>query len=156
MNRGQEEIVGFGALLVVLAVVGVILLGMYLRSPVPESSTFPEGGSFLDALPQVTSSCALTGDRLISVHELLVQCITQPGKSCASEESVCTVMNATVSRLVQDAFPVGSRIQGYRFTVGEAQAPAFITLSAGNCTSYRGDQRFLPGTNYALALFVCG
>ncbi|MSS74694.1 hypothetical protein EXS73_00560 [Candidatus Pacearchaeota archaeon] len=155
MKRGQEEIVGFAVLLVVLAIVGVILLGMYLRSPVPESSTFPEGGSFLDALPQVTSSCALTGDRLISVHELLVQCIMQPGKQCASEELICTVMNNTLHSLVTQAFPIGSRIEGYRFTVSEPDTPPVVTLSAGNCTSYQGDQRFLPGTGYSLALFVC-
>lgn len=156
MRKGQEEIVGFGALLVVLAIVGVILLGMYLRSPVPETGAFPEGASFLDALPQVTSSCALQGDRLISVHELLVQCITQPGKRCASEESVCAVMNSTLHSLVTEAFQSGGGIEGYRFTVSEPNTPPALTLSEGNCSSYRGDQRFLPGTRYALALFVCG
>lgn len=156
MKRGQEEIVGFGVLLVVLAIVGVILLGMYLRSPVPESGLFPEGGSFLDALPHVTSTCALQGDRFISAHELMVQCVTQPGKQCASEQRVCSVLNRTLTQAIHTAFPIGSRIQGYRFTLQEGDEPATLILSEGNCSTYRGDQRFLPNTRYSLSLFVCG
>lgn len=148
--------VGFAALLVVLAVVGVVLLGLYLRQPAPSSSVFAEGGSFLDALPQVTSSCALQGDRFISVHELIVQCVSQPGKECASGHTVCTEMNMTLTSLVEQAFPVGSSIQGYRFTIAAEGSTEMVALSAGTCTSYHGDQRFLPGSRYSLALYVCG
>lgn len=155
MRRAQEEIVGFGALLVVLAIVGVVLLGMYLRQPVPPASTFPQAQSFLDALPALTSTCALSGDRLSSIHELLMQCITQPSKQCSDGTPLCDALNHTMTSLITEAFPVGSSIQGYRFTVSEADAPPAFTLSAGNCSTYRGDQRFLPRTHYALALYVC-
>jgi hypothetical protein len=153
MKRGQEEIVGFGALLVVLAIVGVILLGLYLRQPVQDQGTFPEAGSFLDALPSVTSTCSFAGERLISVHELISACIKQPGKTCGGQ-SVCTVMNQTVQALVTQAFPVGSRIQGYRFIIEEQGTPS-LSLQQGNCTTYTGDQRFLPGTQATIRLLVC-
>ncbi len=155
MRRGQEEIVGFGALLIVLAVVGVILLGIYIRQPVPTQGVLPEAGSFLDALPQVTSTCAFEGTRFITIHELIVQCVTQPGKSCANGQSICTALNSTLGPLIRTAFPVGSSIQGYRFTLGEAQGVPALTLTEGNCSYYQGDQRFLPGTRYSLALYVC-
>ena len=54
-NKGQEEMVGFAIILVIVAIIFIVLLAFYLRGSQAERIKSPEANSFLQAVLQYTT-----------------------------------------------------------------------------------------------------
>jgi len=136
-KKGQEEMVGFIVIVVMVSIILLVLLGFMLKSSSTETVEDYEVESFIGAMLQYTSNCEADLE-FLSVQDLIVECHT--GSSCLDGEKSCDVLNSTLKDLIKSGWNVNdqSAVKGYSFEVTAGDTSIF-SLQAGNKTSdYKG------------------
>jgi hypothetical protein len=106
-KKGQEEMVGFVLIMVVVAVIFLIFLGIFVRKGVNDERTeSSEVSQFLDAALEYTSSCSLNGYSFLSLSRLMFKC--GEGKICISGEDTCDMLKRDIEDLVESSWNFGS------------------------------------------------
>lgn len=151
-KRAQEEIVGFIMIVVIVAIVGVILLGISIRQGdgVVEKES-KEIYQFLESMMQYTTDCAVSYEPAYSsVDELIEECNSNSAVECVSGEKACDVMNREIVAILADSWLIGEDrpIEGYEFSAvyesGDIQENV-IEVSDGVCEEgYRGSEYISP------------
>ncbi len=139
-KKGQEEMVGFILIIVIVAVILLIFLGFALRNSKDTEIKSYEVQGFLQSVLQYTSDCE---DALgfLSIQDLIFSC--DRGGEC-SDGSACEVLNSTLKEISEESWNVreGSYIKGYEFKIVPEDAEigtGIFWLEQGNVTkNYRG------------------
>ena len=143
-NKGQEEIVGFIVIVVLIVVVGLIFLIISSSGNREYKQESGEILAFLKSTSEYTSDCAIGYEpNYRKVGELIKDC--NDGERCVSGESSCTVLNNTLSKIIDNSWNIGpeAAIKGYIFNATynsnvssqESKSENILLLSKGNCTS---------------------
>ncbi len=138
-KKGQEEMVGFILIIVIVAVILLIFLGFALRNSKEVEIKSYEVQGFLQSVLQYTSDCK---DALgfLSIQDLIFSCYKDEG--CLNEKSACEVLNSTLEEIIKESWAVGedTPTRGYELRIlPEAMG---IFLKKGNVTkNYRGASR---------------
>jgi len=153
-KRGQEEIVGFVLIVVIVAVLAVILLGFSVRK---NSSDLEKGNKeirqFLESSMEFTTNCTIGAiNNYGNIGDLIKGCNGGESKSCSnSDEKVCKVLNKTMIGMIDTSWPVGEKYayKGYIFESAyfadlesKASGKGLLNITKGNCTKkdYSGDE----------------
>jgi len=160
-TKAQEEIIGFVIIVVIVVVVGVVLLGISLRRNV-EVSNSPEIENFLEASMLTTTECAINYmPQYEDLQGLIKTCYK--GDMCLDGKNSCQVLNTTISRIMESAFPLGGTMyKGYRILLyystnaSESRNTFYDLDRLGNCTGI-GAEKFIPQDpgNIIVELEVC-
>ena len=102
-KRGQHEILGFVIIVVIVAVIGVIFLGLSLRKPAGIQQDDAEISNFLSASMGITSDCVLREPLFAEMEDLIGAC--RGGKSCGDGRSACDVLNSSYEELLAGVWP---------------------------------------------------
>ncbi|MDO8509277.1 MAG: hypothetical protein Q7S27_06380 [Nanoarchaeota archaeon] len=148
-KKAQEEIVGFTLIVVIVAIVGVIILGISLKS----TDSFQEGKDiyhFLESAMEVTSSCAISYEPAYSkLGELFEECLN--GLSvCTSGEKPCQSVEKALAGIIEASFNVApeAHIKGYEFQSTystNTTLKEILIISKGKCgNTIRGSEVLLP------------
>ena len=87
-RKGQEEIVGFVLIVVLLVIIAVIFLGIRLRNPEPTQKDSEIVYQFLESSMEQTTSCKTSeSGRFISMDSLI--------RDCHSSNSLCVSGNSS-------------------------------------------------------------
>jgi hypothetical protein len=154
-KKGQEEIVGFVVIVVLVSIALLILLGFLLRSPSANAVESYEVEGFIQASLQYTSNCESPAE-FLSLQDLVVSCDT--GEICLDGRDSCEVLNETLKSLIDKAWNVGSQsaAKGYELEIN-VEGEEMLLLQKGNATSnYKGNfQDFVKrGDTYEISLKV--
>ena len=152
MRRGQEEIVGFVMIVVVVALILVIFLGLSIRSE-PANQDSREVYQFLESSMEYTTDCAVSFiPDYSNLGELFNECLS--GSKCLNDQEACDVLQTTLEELMESSWQVGedNPIKGYEFdsfySINSSQDSSkeeIISLSSGNCSSsVKGAEYFAP------------
>lgn len=140
-NKGQEEIVGFVMVVVIVSVIAVILLGIFIRQGGSQSvSESQDVAAFLDSALQYTTNCTVRSDNsYASLGDLIGYCHDR--RNCLSGEKACEVAESELGKMLNASWRVenGSVVKGYAFnatyirnsTIIETEKVIFI--SSGEC-----------------------
>jgi hypothetical protein len=150
-KKGQEEIVGFVLIFLIVAIVGVIFLGISLRSEGNKGDfNSEEVYQFLDSLMRHTSDCAVTYEPIyVSMGELISSC--NDGKICTSGQASCDVLESELSQILNASWDIGVNRpnKGYIFNVSyktNSSSENILGFSKGNCSgSFSGADYIIPG-----------
>ena len=142
-KRSQEEMVGFGLIIIIVAVILLVFLGFALRKPQKEIVEDYEVSSFIQAFLQYTTDCR---DNLeyFSVQKLILAC--ERGKKCLDERDTCEVLDSTLKEIVEESWDVGEDrpVKGYALKI-MLEEEEILFLEEGNITNnYRGSEEYLP------------
>lgn len=157
-NRsGQEEIVGFAVIMIIVAVIFVVIIGFLLTSRDSDTDTVQnyEISSFLSASLQYTTECE-DYIEFLSLKDLISAC--EEKDTCLNGQDSCVVLNETISEMMKNSWDVGSQsaIKGYSLNIivdGEER----LLFEEGNKTgSYKGGWQDFPksGREYQVDLTV--
>ena len=146
-RKGQEEIVGFVAIVVLVAVIGLVLLGLALRQKPSESSS-TEVYQLLESMMEVTSDCSLDFNGNARVRDLFEPC--SKNNVCNDGQDTCMVLNESIESSLRNAFYKGNQTNlRYMFEVRLISNSSFgeviISRNVGNCTG-----RDISGALYPL------
>lgn len=157
-SRGQNEMVGFGLIIVLVAVVFIVFLSVYIRKP-QETIVDYEANSFVQSLLQYTTVCEDGEFENLTVQRLISQC--KEGDTCySSGMDPCLVLNDTIKKAVRESWRVGPEnyIKGYSFTINVSNGDSneqLVNIKEGITTrNYRISlQDFGKGWDYTVILF---
>jgi hypothetical protein len=167
-KKGQEEIVGFVMIVVIVVVIGLIFLILSAKTPDSLTQESKDIRAFLGSMQEYTSPCSIgyEGNQR-KLGELLKECYE--GKKCVSGEESCSVLNSSISKILEASWNVGedSALQGYVFEAyysknvssqEKGQKEEILTVEKGNCEtpvvrSSSGFYSVFPGTiSYSLKI----
>lgn len=142
-GRGQEEIAGFVLIIVLVAIIFLVLLGLFLRGNGGNGQKSVQIRQFLDSAMEVTSDCTTVGSAYYSVLDLIGKCATDKSATCKNNNrNVCTVLNQTMTSLLNSGWPVGpeSPNKGYVFDAyvnktGRLELEKVKEIVKGNCSA---------------------
>ncbi len=153
-KKGQEEIVGFVLIVVLLVIVAVIFLGIRLRNPEPTQKESEIVYQFLESSMEQTTTCKTseTG-RFIALDSLVREC--HSGNSlCTSGDESCEVVDETFKEMLNSTWQVGENypykgysVQGiYNFnSSGNAGTEKLFNITQGTCAnSFSGSSYLIP------------
>lgn len=155
--KGQEEMVGFVLIMVIVAVVFLIFLGIFIRKGAPiEVNNAGDLSQYLDSLMEYTSDCAVQPEpSFASVAELTRYCYS--GDLCSNNgKSACLALNDTLGAILNASLEIlnigeNRPYTGYILNVSYYQNSSSgvkrenIALeSYGNCSlRYKGSKDYL-------------
>lgn len=157
-RKGQEEMVGFAVVVVLVAVVGLILLVFALRSGTDSKQVeYYEVRQFLDSSMSVTTECTLRSNiDYASVRELVRVCYTSPQTICGkTEKDVCEELDGYLEEIIKRGLRIGPEqpYEGFRLNITFEQSDVGTTetinpvrgISEGNCTgNFVGGEYLIP------------
>lgn len=139
-KKGQEEIVGFVVIIVLVAVVFLVILGLYMnkRAPVTQKES-RDVEQFLTSAMEYTSECKIwQSEHYFSLGELFRECHDQT--ICDSGEDSCSMLKRTLEAVIGANWPYGDErpVKGYIFNstyLYDSNSEEVLFMDAGNCTT---------------------
>jgi hypothetical protein len=136
-KRGQEEIVGFVLIIILVSVILLIFLSFSLRNSKGVEIESYEVEGFIQAFLQHTSDCE---DALgfLSMQQLIFSC--DSNEMCLDERNTCAVMESTLKEICKASWNAegDSPIKGYNLRIVSDDTELFL-LQEGNITqNYKG------------------
>lgn len=140
-KRAQEEMVGFGLIIIIVSIIILVFVALTLTRPQAEEVESYEIESFLQALLQHTTDCEDYLEHL-SIQKLILRCKNR-GR-CLDERDTCEVLNETLEEIVEGVWRVKEE-GGYELLITSGEKE-MLRLSEGNKTNnYKGALQILPG-----------
>lgn len=138
MKKGQEEIVGFVLIIVLVAIALVIFLSISFRSSGNERLESTDVYQFVSSAMEISTDCALaTSEDYAQVKDLLRAC--QLGRNCYDGKESCEVLKIKLADIidrgwqVQDQGNIASYYWLSEYVIGETREKMF-EVKKGNCT----------------------
>lgn len=134
-KRGQEEMVGFALIIVIVAVILLIFVGFSLTRKTEAVESY-EVESFIQAMMQQTSDCRDNLERL-DVQSLILRCRSN-GK-CIDDRNTCDVLKETLEEIMAESWKIGNTpVIGYNLSI-TIENEIVMSISEGNKTiNYKG------------------
>ena len=134
---GQEEMVGFMLIIIIVAVIMLVFLSFYLRDSPKEIVESYEVESFIQAFLQHTTDCR---DNLeyLSIRKLIFDC--DDGGICLDGRDICEVLDSTLTNLVEESWKVDSDtpIKGYELNITSNKEEMLLIKKGNKTNNYRG------------------
>jgi hypothetical protein len=136
-RKGQNEIVGFVMIVVIVTIIGLFLLALYLRQE-PVKTESKNVQNFLKASLSYTTECKIDIEPL-DLKELTKRC--HNGAYCGENES-CVILNDTFSDILEKTWKLESNKESYYnlnvyYREGEEEESRneeILNIEKGNCT----------------------
>jgi hypothetical protein len=161
-KRGQEEMVGFVLIIVLVAVVFLVFMGIFLRRGVGgEDNESQEVYQFLDSMMEYTTGCAVSFEpAYLDFGELIREC--GKGSLCLNGDTACEVLEEDGVNLLESAWFVSQEgnVKGYEFSSvsggGEDESEeVIIEIMKGNCTGRIKGSDYLNYGGIRTELRIC-
>ena len=113
---GQEEMVGFALILILVAIIILVFIGFSIRNPEKESVESYEVESFLHSTLQYTSECENNIEKL-SIKKLIVLCNAK--NKCLDERDSCDLLKIELENILNESWQIGEErpVKGYELTI---------------------------------------
>jgi hypothetical protein len=152
---GQEEMVGFAIILIIVSVGLLILLSFLIRSPSNGTTESYQVENFIQSSLQYTSTCE-NEIEFLPIQDLIIAC--NNNATCLDGSNSCDVLSSTITNLIDSGWNVGNQsvVKGYNLKI-TADGQEKLTIKEGNQTSNSkgGFQDFSrSGSSYEVALNV--
>lgn len=129
-KHGQEEMVGFALIIIIVAVILLVFIGFSLRSSTKDTVESYEVQSFIQSFLQYTTDCRDRTNDLLTVRELILECNDQ--EKCSNGEDTCVILNSVIGGITNESWKVGEDrpIKGYELNIS-SQEKSILTISDG-------------------------
>ena len=134
-KKAQEEMIGFGLIIVVVAVILLIFLGFALRKPPVKVESY-EVESFIQASLQYTTDCR-NNLEYRSIQDLIFDCYNK--EKCLDERESCDVLKSNLKKIAEESWKIKDRpIKGYELKI-TSKNQELLSIKQGNFTgNYKG------------------
>jgi len=151
-KKAQEEMVGFGLIIIIVAVILLIFLGFALRSQQKESVEDYEVNSFIQGFLQYTSDCRNNLEYL-SIQKLIFDC--NNNEICLDGRSFCDVLNSTLTGIVEESWDIkGDRpIKGYELKISSNEAETLLIKKGNSTGNYKGSMQDFSRSGNSVEIF---
>lgn len=154
---GQEELVGFVLVVVIVAVGGLVVIGLFFRiEGGKQENRSADISRFLDSAFLVTTKCHLTSPLFpANIGELAAACNSDRDENCLEGTNVCSVLNSSIKEIIKSSWAVGqnSTIKGYELEIvmtanrtSSQVSNSVLATNEGKCAgNYLTGEHLQPG-----------
>lgn len=130
---GQEEMVGFGIIIIIVSIILVVFLWFFLSKPSSNSLESYEVESFLDSALQYTTTCGSAREVYFDIESLITECYNK--RECSNGKNSCTELKDEFTRLSKESFKSGENrsVNGFEVKIGVV-GDNFLDYKEGNLT----------------------
>lgn len=134
-KKSQEEMVGFGIIIAIVAIILLVFLWFALTGGENENLNDYKAESFLKSSLQYTSECE--GVRgFFDISDLAYEC--DQGRACLNNVTSCEVLEKNLEEMLEEAWKGDGTVKGYELNITSDGQEVF-SVSGGNKTrSSRG------------------
>ncbi|MEK6906361.1 MAG: hypothetical protein AABW81_01930 [Nanoarchaeota archaeon] len=132
---GQEELVGFGMIVILVSVILVVFLWLSINKPVKDSVESYEVESFIQAILQYNTDCiAENNQEYLSIQDMISICYN--GERCSDDRDSCNVLNSTLKGIIKESWSVGedTPAKGYNLDI-LSDIQEILVLNQGSRTN---------------------
>lgn len=131
--KGQEEMIGFALIIIIVAVILLVFLGISLRQPQEENVKSYEVENFLQATLQYTGECRDDSDlEFLSIRRLITAC--GRGETCLDGKETCMILETDLREIMENSWKLDGPIKAYELKVVSGGAELFPVIKQGNLT----------------------
>ena len=115
-KSAQEEMVGFGVIIVLVAIIFIVFIAIYLKKPVEVTEDY-EIGSFIQSTLQYTTICEDNKGN-VTVQDLIKKC--KDNDLCSYRNmNPCQILNNTLNGILRESWETSPNgvIKGYSFVI---------------------------------------
>ena len=132
-KRGQEEMIGFVLIVILVAIILLVFVGFSLRTEQREDVESYEVESFIQAMLQQTSDCK-DNQEYLSVDKLIFGCADS--ENCLDGREECLVLADNLRGIVQESWRTENRpIAGYELKILNGKENLIPEIKDGNQTN---------------------
>lgn len=144
---GQEEIIGFAVIVVIVTIILIFFLVFSLHGSNQVQSY--ESSSFLQSSMQYTSACESNFDHL-SVQDLISACYSS--QTCDNGKDACTVLNETLNSILDKSWQVGPDfpVKGYEMNISSVRGYLFLAEKGNITATAEGAQQIIPKSGVSI------
>ena len=147
-KSGQEEMIGFALIVILVAVILLVFLGFSMRAPQKETVESYEIESFIQASLQYTTTCVEGYEpKYYSIRKLITAC--ENNENCLDESSTCDVLKSTFKEIIEESWHIGENlpVKGYELKI-LSDNNEILLIQKGNITkNSKGSAQYLRGTD---------
>lgn len=144
MKKGQEEMVGFALIVVVVSVILLFFLGISLQNKKAGIES-QEVENFISSFLPYTTECEIKAKN-VSIKDLVFECVD--AEVCSNGKNSCDVLEDTLKEIVEVSWNVGEENpnKGYGLDI-LSNGGGILAIEEGNLTGlYKGSlQNFAKG-----------
>jgi len=133
-RKGQEEMVGFAIIIIIVAVILLVFLSFLLRDNESENVQNYELSSFIQSSLYYTTDCADSYEpRYRSLERLIIDC--NRNEKCLDERDTCEVLESVLKGIIEESWKIeGDRpVKGYDMKI-TSEEQMILELKEGNET----------------------
>ena len=131
-KRGQEEMLGFALIVIIVAVAMLIFIGFMLTRPQKEAVESYEVESFIQSALKFTTNCEDNLERQ-NIRKLILSC--NKGENCLDGQATCDVLENTLKGIVEESWKIENRPEeGYEFEISSGERK-LVNFEEGNKTN---------------------
>ncbi|MCL5730399.1 MAG: hypothetical protein M1165_02430 [Candidatus Pacearchaeota archaeon] len=132
-NRGQEEMVGFALIIILVSIIILAFIGFSLNNHSSQSVQSYGAQSFVQSMIQTSTECT-DYYGYVSVKDLIFMC--NSGTLCSDNQDSCSILNSTLQDLLNQSWNVlgGGPIKGYSLNIS-SDTGNILGIISGNLTS---------------------
>jgi hypothetical protein len=152
-KKGQQEIVGFVLIVVVVMVAVMVFFAISIRDSGEEISDDLEISNLIDSVLHVTSECAIVYEPdYDDYEELLKSCYR--GKRCKNLDiDSCEYLNESLNEILLKVIGSESNLAGYSVSFFAKGGEDLMGWNYGHCSTYSsGAQKSIVSTSDTLVL----
>ncbi len=133
-KKAQEEMIGFGLIIMIVLVIMMVFLGFSLRSPEKQGVESYEVESFIQAMLQYHTDCSKNYKyNYLEIQDLIFSCDKQ--EICLDDRDSCQVLELTLKDIARENWQItGDRpVKGYEVNI-TSNGEELVSFLQGNTT----------------------
>ena len=134
-HRGQQEMVGF-ILIVVLVMIGLMVFLIISLRTSPDTADSLEVENMLSAIMGHTTECAIPAEPYYKTFEDLFKSCYDNDDCAGTIGPACEYLNETLGEILEDLMATEAKVSAYQMDVSiadEAGQEGFIRIFEGDC-----------------------
>lgn len=132
-TRGQQEIIGFALIVVIVTVISLIFLILYLKKPVTQENVEVE--NLLASTMDFTTQCVINPPTYETMEDLIKTCALSQGKRCKNGDDPCEYLTRLEKDILSSAKKTDNLMNGYQLDINLQNKAVIPKIFEGNCSS---------------------
>lgn len=155
-KKGQEEMVGFALIIIIVAIIALVLFIIAGKKPVPADES-RELANFLNSMAYYTTNCSSSPEHPYNMKELIRACAQD--EKCLNGGTACDVMNRALIPMLEESFSQESKVKSYYLNIDYNSTSIRSILSLGNTSCLgkkKGAELFYPANPGVITIMLQG
>ncbi len=152
---GQEEIIGFALIIILVSIILLVALGLLIRGKSKEPVQSYEAASFIQTFLQYTSDC-YNGIEYLPIQKLIFECSNE--NSCEDARDTCDVLEEDLKQISEKSWQVSEEtpVKGYKIRVISEESEILLIEQGNKTSNYKSAMQTFSrqGTDYDVSFSV--